>query len=155
LFLFGYWLTQNFSKICLECPEFATGASPIRSGDETADTSWAQSGNISQFEKKVMNCTAGRLHACLQSDNLSAHQPAGYYSSHPVHRYEGSGERPLVALVPPMSVRTQPGQTEFAANFGNAAANCEVTPLRAVFEVQLWNCRLTLRETVIVLRKAD
>jgi hypothetical protein len=35
-----------------------------------------------------------------------------------------------------MSVRTQPGQTELIANFGNAAASCTVTPLSAVFEMQ-------------------
>src|SRR5664279_4499289 len=31
-----------------------------------------------------------------------------------------------VAFDPPMSVRTQPGQTELTANFGKAAASCEV-----------------------------
>ena len=41
-----------------------------------------------------------------------------------------------VAFEPPMSVRTQPGQTEFTANFDNAAASCTVTPLTAVFEMQ-------------------
>jgi hypothetical protein len=41
-----------------------------------------------------------------------------------------------VAFEPPMSVRTQPGHTEFIANFGNAAASCTVTPLSAVFEMQ-------------------
>src|SRR3954447_5142591 len=32
------------------------------------------------------------------------------------------------AFEPPMSVRTQPGQTEFTANFGNADASWTVTP---------------------------
>src|SRR6266487_5865044 len=41
-----------------------------------------------------------------------------------------------VAFEPPISVRTQPGHTEFTANFGNAAASCTVTPLSAVFEMQ-------------------
>src|SRR6058998_2663947 len=41
-----------------------------------------------------------------------------------------------VAPCPPISVRTQPGQTEFTANFGNAVASCEVTALSAVFEMQ-------------------
>src|SRR5437762_10762291 len=41
-----------------------------------------------------------------------------------------------LAFGPPMSVRTQPGQTELTANFGKAAASCEVTPLSAVFEMQ-------------------
>jgi len=41
-----------------------------------------------------------------------------------------------VAFRPPRSVRTQPGQTEFTAAFGNAAASCDVTPLSAVFEMQ-------------------
>src|SRR5947208_13942638 len=41
-----------------------------------------------------------------------------------------------VALEPPMSVRTQPGQTELTANFGKAAASCAVTPFNAVFEMQ-------------------
>src|SRR5205085_6135827 len=40
------------------------------------------------------------------------------------------------AFEPPMSVRTQPGQTEFTANFGSAAASCTVTPFNAVFEMQ-------------------
>src|SRR5205814_8773574 len=40
-----------------------------------------------------------------------------------------------VAFDPPMWVRTQPGQTELTANFGKAAANCEVTPFNAVFEI--------------------
>ncbi len=35
-----------------------------------------------------------------------------------------------------MSVRTQPGQSEFTASFGSAAASCEVTPFRAVLEMQ-------------------
>jgi hypothetical protein len=33
-------------------------------------------------------------------------------------------------------VRTQPGQTELTANSGKAAASCEVTPFKAVFEMQ-------------------
>ena len=41
-----------------------------------------------------------------------------------------------VAFEPPISVRTQPGQTEFTADFGSAAASCEVTPFNAVFEMQ-------------------
>src|SRR5438094_4479462 len=41
-----------------------------------------------------------------------------------------------VAFRPPISVRTQPGQTEFTANFGNAAASCDVTPFSAVLEMQ-------------------
>jgi len=41
-----------------------------------------------------------------------------------------------VALAPPISVRTQPGQTELTAKLGKAAANCEVTPFNAVFEMQ-------------------
>src|SRR5438046_7816107 len=41
-----------------------------------------------------------------------------------------------VAFEPPISVRTQPGHTEFTANFGNAAASWTVTPLSAVFEMQ-------------------
>jgi hypothetical protein len=41
-----------------------------------------------------------------------------------------------VAFLPPMSVCTQPGQTEFTANFGSAAASYDVTPLSAVFEMQ-------------------
>src|SRR5205085_2908142 len=41
-----------------------------------------------------------------------------------------------VAFDPPMSVRTQPGQTELTAKFGRAAASCEVTPFNAVFEMQ-------------------
>src|SRR5207245_4433542 len=41
-----------------------------------------------------------------------------------------------VALAPPISVRTQPGQTEFTANLGSAAASCEVTPFKAVLEMQ-------------------
>ena len=41
-----------------------------------------------------------------------------------------------VAFEPPMSVRTQPGHTEFTANFGNTAASCTVTPLSAVLEMQ-------------------
>src|SRR5438046_9382714 len=41
-----------------------------------------------------------------------------------------------LAFGPPMSVRTQPGQTELTANFGKAAASCEVTPFNAVFEMQ-------------------
>jgi hypothetical protein len=42
----------------------------------------------------------------------------------------------LVAFGPPISVWTQPGQTEFTANFGKAAASCTVTPFIAVFEMQ-------------------
>src|SRR4030095_16769761 len=42
----------------------------------------------------------------------------------------------LLPFSPPMSVRTQPGHTEFTANFGNAAASCTVTPFSAVFEMQ-------------------
>ena len=41
-----------------------------------------------------------------------------------------------VAFEPPISVRTQPGHTEFTANFGSAAASCAVTPFNAVFEMQ-------------------
>src|SRR4029453_5514634 len=41
-----------------------------------------------------------------------------------------------VALAPPMSVWTQPGQTELTANFGKAVASCVVTPFNAVFEIQ-------------------
>jgi hypothetical protein len=38
-----------------------------------------------------------------------------------------------LAFSPPISVRTQPGHTEFTAHFGNAAASCTVTPFSAVF----------------------
>src|SRR5205085_8903204 len=41
-----------------------------------------------------------------------------------------------VAPSPPMSVRTQPGQTLFTAHFGRAAASWTVTPFNAVFETQ-------------------
>jgi hypothetical protein len=55
-------------------------------------------------------------------------------ASHTIVSAPFSTER--VAPGPPMSVRTQPGQTEFTANFGSATASCEVTPFRAVFEMQ-------------------
>src|SRR5437868_13171558 len=55
-------------------------------------------------------------------------------ASHTIPAAPSATER--VALAPPMSVRTQPGHTEFTAKFGNAAANCEVTPFSAVFEMQ-------------------
>src|SRR5438067_717015 len=41
-----------------------------------------------------------------------------------------------VAFEPAMSVRTQPGQTELIANFRSAAASCDVTPFKAVLEMQ-------------------
>src|SRR5437660_11450594 len=55
-------------------------------------------------------------------------------ASHTIVSAPSSTDR--VAPCPPISVRTQPGQTEFIANFGSAVANCDVTPLSAVFEIQ-------------------
>src|SRR5947207_5376810 len=40
-----------------------------------------------------------------------------------------------VAPAPPMSVCTQPGQTELTAMPGRAAASCRVTALSAAFEI--------------------
>src|SRR5262245_17867750 len=55
-------------------------------------------------------------------------------ASHTMVSAPSSTER--VAFDPPISVRTQPGQTEFTANFGNAVASCDVTPSNAVIELQ-------------------
>src|SRR5437763_12885702 len=41
-----------------------------------------------------------------------------------------------VAFSPPISVRTQPGQTQFTAKSGSAAASWTVTPFSAVLETQ-------------------
>ena len=54
--------------------------------------------------------------------------------SHTIVSAPSSTER--LAFSPPISVRTQPGHTEFTANFGIAAASCTVTPFSAVFEMQ-------------------
>src|SRR5262249_52362705 len=54
-------------------------------------------------------------------------------ASHTIVSAPSSTER--VAFPPPMSVRTQPGQTALTANFGNAATSCDVTPFSAAFEM--------------------
>src|SRR5262245_2973885 len=55
-------------------------------------------------------------------------------ASHTMVFAPSSTER--AAPCPPISVRTHPGQTEFTAKLGNAAASCDVTPLSAVLEMQ-------------------
>src|SRR6184192_2304294 len=66
--------------------------------------------------------------------NLPVRACGASLASHTIVSAPSSTER--FAFSPPMSVRTQPGHTEFTANFGNAAASCTVTPFNAVFEMQ-------------------
>src|SRR5215471_21368608 len=66
--------------------------------------------------------------------NLAVRSCGASLASHTMVSAPSSTER--LAFWPPISVRTQPGHTEFTANFGNAAASCTVTPLSAVFEMQ-------------------
>ena len=82
--------------------------------------------------KKFTALLAG---AAISALAVSAALAAGASpASHTIVSAPSSTER--VAPWPPISVRTHPGQTEFTANFGSAAASCEVTPFNAVFEMQ-------------------
>src|SRR5262249_54099111 len=55
-------------------------------------------------------------------------------ASHTIVSAPSSTER--LALSPPISLRTQPGQIKFTTNFGNAAESCTVTQFSAVFKIQ-------------------
>src|SRR4029077_9341059 len=56
--------------------------------------------------------------------NLAVAECGASDANHTIPAAPSRTER--VAFEPPMSVRTQPGHTEFTANFGNAAASCTV-----------------------------
>src|SRR6266403_1940543 len=97
-------------------------------GSLTLRNRWRESGAL-QFLDSNFQCHHGITLRSLQ--NLPVSVCGASAASQTIPEAPSATER--VASAPPISVRTQPGQTELTANFGKAAASCEVTPFNAVF----------------------
>src|SRR6266513_5850012 len=105
-------------------------------GSLTLRNRWRESGALqfldSWFLDSNFRCHHGMTLRSRQ--NLPVSVCGASVASQTIPEAPSATER--VAFDPPMSVRTQPGQTELMANFGKAAASWEVTPFNAVLEMQ-------------------